>query len=186
MKTVANKQIVVGADGGGVDLKNHVVAWLESEGWEVLDLGCKVRGEENSPMFQRVGFKVGAKISEGEYEKGLIFCGTGMGIHIAASRCPHVHAAVIESVAAAQRCATGNGCNIMSMGGNYVAPATAIECVKAFLGHNLGDTFENFPGFYEYHKLARDEIEAFDYEAYKANGFQPIKLGDVKLERPKK
>ena len=48
-------------------------------------------------MFHRIGLRVGAKIAEGEYERALIFCGTGMGIHIAASKCPHVHAAVVES-----------------------------------------------------------------------------------------
>ena len=58
-------------------------------------------------MFHRIGLKVGAKISEGEFERALIFCGTGMGIHIAASKCPHVHAAVCESVPAAKRAITG-------------------------------------------------------------------------------
>ena len=67
-------------------------------------------------MFHRIGLKVGAKISEGEFERALIFCGTGMGIHIAASKCPGVHAGVVESVPAALRAITGNGVNVLAMG----------------------------------------------------------------------
>ncbi len=185
MKTIANKQLLVGSDMGGFALKEAVVAYFKSEGWEITDVGAQA-GDEEPPMFHRVGFKVGSLISEGEFEKALIFCGTGMGIHIAANKCPGVHAAVIESIPAAKRCACGNGCNVMSMGGNYVAPQTAIECAKEFLSHKLGDGFEGIPGFTEYHQLARDEIDAFDYEKFKANGFEPIRLGDVEIGRPAK
>ena len=178
MKTVKDKQLVVGADRGGFALKEAVVAHLKEQGWEILDLGVKSIDEENPDMFHRIGFKVGAKISEGEYEKALVFCGTGMGIHIAAGKCPRVHAAVVESVPAALRCVCGNGCNVMSMGGNYVAPRMGIECAEAFLNHNLGDGYEERPTFYPYHKLAYDEITAFDYEAFKKNNFEVIKLGE--------
>ena len=183
MNTCKDKKVVVGADGAGFSLKEAVVAYLEKKGWEVLDLGVKKDSVPNDPdnMFHRVGFRVGAKISEGEYEKGLVFCGTGMGIHIAAGKCPHVHCGVVESVPAGLRAACGNGANVLSMGAFYVAPQMGCEIADAFLNHNLGDGYEDFKNFYEYHKLARDEIEAFDYEAYKANGFNAIKLGDVTL-----
>ena len=90
MKMVKDKKVLVGADFAGVPLKNAVVAHLEKNGWEVTDIGVKSVDEENPEMFHRIGLKVGAKIAEGEFEKALIFCGTGMGIHIAASKCPHV------------------------------------------------------------------------------------------------
>ena len=98
MKMVKDKKVLVGADFAGVPLKNAVVAHLEKNGWEVTDIGVKSVDEENPEMFHRIGLKVGAKIAEGEFEKALIFCGTGMGIHIAASKCPHVHCAVCENV----------------------------------------------------------------------------------------
>ena len=186
MKTVKDKYLVVGADRAGFPLKEHVVAHLKAKGWTIEDVGIRgIEGEEPQ-MFHRIGFKVGAKISEGEYERGLVFCGTGMGIHIAAGKCPGVHAAVVESVPAAKRCRAGNNCNVMSMGAFYVAPAMGIECVEAFLGTDLGDGYEANPAFYDYHKLAYDEINAFDYEAFKANGFEPIRLGDVTMGAPKK
>ena len=132
-------------------------------------------------MFHRIGLRVGAKIAEGEYERALIFCGTGMGIHIAASKCPHVHAAVVESVPAGLRCITGNNCNVLAMGGFYVAPQMGIEIAEAFLSNDLGTGYEWWPNFYEFHKLAVDELEAFDYEKFKANGFKLEHLYEVDL-----
>jgi len=173
MKTVKDKKLVVGADFAGYPLKEVVCAHLRKKGWEIEDLGVK-SPEDNGPenMFHRVGLRVGSRISEGEYERALIFCGTGMGIHVAASKCPHVHAAVVESVPAALRCITGNACNVLAMGAFYVAPQMGIDIAEAFLYNDLGDGYEWWPMFYEFHKLAVDELEAFNYEEYKANGFK--------------
>ena len=56
------------------------------------------------------------------------------------------------------------------------------EIAEAFLTHNLGDGYEWWPNFYEFHKLAIDELNAFDYEEFKKNGFEVKKLGDYPLE----
>ena len=161
MKTVKDKYLVVGADFAGFPLKEVVVEHLEKKGWKILDLGVKKDSDPNDTdlMFHRVGLRVGAEISEGNYERALVFCGTGMGIHIAASKCPHVHAGVVESLPAAIRAITGNGVNVLAMGAFYVAPQT----------------------FYEFHKLAIDELEAVDYDEYKKNGVKVNKLGDYDL-----
>ena len=97
MKTIREKQVLVAADFAGAPLKNAVVAH-QKQG--VGNHGYRRPGPDdpNPEMFHRIGFQVGAKIAEREFERALIFCGTGMGIHIAASKCPHVHAAVVESV----------------------------------------------------------------------------------------
>lgn len=181
MKTVKDKQLLVGADFAGVPLKNAIVEHLKKKGWEITDIGVKTVDEKDPEMFHRIGFKVGAKISEGEFERALIFCGTGMGIHIAASQCPHVHCAVVESVPSALRCITGNNCNVMSMGAFYVAPKTGIAMAEAFLNSDFCEGYEDWEGFYGFHKLAYDEIEAFDYDEFKKNGFEVNKLGEVEL-----
>ena len=122
MKTIKDKQILVGADFAGFPLKEAVVAHLKKKGWTVTDVGVRTGDEEDTDlMFHRIGLRVGAMISEGEFERALIFCGTGMGIHIAASKCPGVHAGVVESVPAALRAITGNGVNVLAMGAFYVA-----------------------------------------------------------------
>ena len=132
-------------------------------------------------MFHRVGLRVGAQISEGNFERALLFCGTGMGIHIAASKCPHVHAGVVESLPAATRAITGNGVNVLAMGAFYVAPQTACDIADSYLSNSLGSGWEWWHNFYEFHKLAIDELEAFNYEEYKKNGFKMKHLGDYEL-----
>lgn len=183
MKTVKDKYLVVGADFAGFPLKEAVVEHLEKKGWKILDLGVKKDSDpkDTDLMFHRVGLRVGAEISEGNYERALLFCGTGMGIHIAASKCPHVHAGVVESLPAAIRAITGNGVNVLAMGAFYVAPQTACDIADAYLASSLGSGWEWWHNFYEFHKLAIDELEAFDYEEYKANGFKVKKLGDYDL-----
>ncbi len=162
------RKVVMGADFAGFPLKEAVKDHLLTRGWEVTDLTPNI---EETDMYHRVGFRVGAEISEGNFEKGLIFCGTGMGIHIAASKCPGVHAAVCETVPAAKRAATANNANVLAMGAFYVAPRTAMAMADEFLEHSLGDGYEDWEGFYEYHKIGFDECDSFDYDAYKANGF---------------
>ena len=185
MKTVKDKYVLIGADFSGFPLKEAVVKHLKSKGWNITDIGVKTADEKNPEMFHRIGLKVGAKIAEGEFERALLFCGTGMGIHIAASKCPHVHCGVVESVPAALRAITGNGVNILAMGSFYVAPQMGIDIADAFLEHNLGDGYENWKNFYEFHKLAIDELEAFDYEKFRKNNFEVNKLGEVDLASPK-
>lgn len=182
MKKVKDKQVLVGADFAGFPLKEAVVEHLRKKGWTVTDIGVKSADEKEPEMFHRIGLKVGAKISEGEFERALIFCGTGMGIHIAASKCPGVHAGVVESVPAALRAITGNGVNVLAMGAFYVAPQMGKDIADAFLNHNLGDGYEWWPNFYEFHKLAIDELNEFDYEKFKANNFEVERLGDYPLE----
>ena len=183
MKTVKDKYLVVGADFAGFPLKEVVVEHLEKKGWKILDLGVKKDSDPNDTdlMFHRVGLRVGAEIAEGNYERALVFCGTGMGIHIAASKCPHVHAGVVESLPAAIRAITGNGVNVLAMGAFYVAPQTACDIADAYLSNSLGSGWEWWHNFYEFHKLAIDELEAFDYEEDKRNGFKVHKLGDYDL-----
>lgn len=187
MKTVKDKYLVVGADFAGYPLKEAVCAHLRKKGWKIEDLGVTDPNDNNTEnMFHRVGLRVGAKIAEGEYERALVFCGTGMGIHIAASKCPHVHAGVVESVPAALRAITGNGVNVLAMGAFYVAPAMGCDIADAYLNASLGSEQTWWHNFYEFHKLAIDELEAFDYETYKKNGFKMHHLADYDLKLEEK
>ena len=172
MKTIANKEILVGADFAGCALKDAVVEHLKIKGWNVTDAGVRSAGEKNPEMYHRVGFTVGSMVSEGVFERALLFCGTGMGIHLAANKCPHVQCAVAESVPSALRCVTANGCNIMAMGAFYITHRMGMVMADAFLEHKLGDGYEHWGGFYEYHMIGYEDIDSFDYESYKANGFK--------------
>ena len=88
MRKIEEKQLLVGADFAGYPLKEAVCSHLRKKGWIITDIGVKADSDPNDTdlMFHRVGLRVGSMISEGEFERALIFCGTGMGIHIAASK----------------------------------------------------------------------------------------------------
>ena len=188
MKTVKDKQVLMAADFAGYPLKEAIKEYLEKKGWTVTDIGVKADSDPNDTelMFHRIGLRAGAMITEKEFERALVFCGTGMGIHIAASKCPHVHAGVVESVPAALRAITGNGVNVLAMGAFYVAPQMGCDIADAYLNASLGSGYEWWHNFYEFHKLAIDELEAFDYEEYKKNGFKMKHLGDYPLTLDKK
>ena len=185
MKCIKDKQLLVGADFAGFPLKEAVVAHLKAKGWTITDVGVTEENKDSGDtdlMFHRIGLHVGALISEGEFERALVFCGTGMGIHIAASKCPHVMAGVVESVPAALRAITGNGVNVLAMGAFYVAPQMGCDIADAYLGAELGSGYEWWKNFYEFHKLSIDEMEAFDYEEYKRNGFKVKHIADYPLK----
>jgi len=185
MKTIKDKYLLVGADFAGYPLKEAVVAHLKAKGWKITDIGVQADSDPDKDtdlMFHRIGLRAGAMISEGEFERALLFCGTGMGIHIAASKCPGVHAGVVESVPAARRAITGNGVNVLAMGAFYVAPAMGCDIADAYLGASLGSDQTWWHNFYEFHKLSIDEMNAFDYEEYKKNGFKLKHLGDYPLK----
>ena len=187
MKTVKDKCILVGADFAGYPLKEAVVSHLKEKGWNVTDVGVTDPDcDDTEMMFHRVGLRAGSMISERLFERALLFCGTGMGIHIAASRCPHVFAGVVESVPAALRAITGNGVNVLAMGAFYVAPQMGCDIADAYLNASLGSGYEWWHNFYEFHKLANDELEAFDYEQYKNNCFKFEHLGDYEIKLEKK
>lgn len=178
MRTTREKCVVLGADFAGFRLKEHVKRHLEERGWTVTDL---TPSDVDLPMYHRVGFLVGSQIAEREFEKALVFCGSGMGIHIAASKCPHVHAAVCETVPAALRAATANNANVLAIGAFFTAPRLASAMADVFLDHSLGDGYEAWEGFYEYHKIGYDECERFDYEAYRANDFSVVDPQEAEL-----
>lgn len=171
MKLTKDRHVVVGADFAGFPLKEAVKEHLNERGWTVEDVTPDI---DTAPMYHRVGFLVGSRIAEGEFEKALAFCGSGMGIHIAASKVPHVHAAVAESVPTARRAATANNANLLAMGAFFTGPRLAKAMADAFLENSLGDGYEDWDGFYDYHRIGYDECESFDYEAYRANGFEVV------------
>ena len=173
-------KVALGADPLGFELKQKVKKHLEEKGYEIIDVGTL--SADAPVLYIEASDNVCKEILAGRAERGIVFCGTGMGIHIAASKCPHVHAGVVESVPAALRAVTGNGVNVLAMGAFYVAPAMGCDIADAYLNAQLGSGYEWWHNFYEFHKLAIDELEAFDYEEYKKNGFKVKKLGDFPLK----
>lgn len=127
-----NKRIVIGSDGSGFELKEAVKKHLVEEGYEVVDLGTQ---SADSPIqYYLVVHAIAPKISSGEFQRGILICGTGMGMNIVANKYPHVYAAVCENTYAAMKSRAINNANVLAMGGWITAP---------FVGCDIADTFLN-------------------------------------------
>ncbi len=125
------KRIVIGADPSGFDLKESVKKHLAEIGYEVEDVGML---SVDAPVdYYQVGANVAEKISKKEFEQGLLFCGSGMGVSIVANKFPGVYCGLCESVMSARLCKIINNCNILSMGGFFIAPTMGNMMVDAFL-----------------------------------------------------
>jgi len=120
----------VACDHGGVRLKADLVTFLRQLGHEVEDLGCFDEEPVDYPDF---GQAVAHKVSTGEVERGILICGTGIGMSMVANKFPGVRAALVCHVYAARMAKEHNDANILVMGGRIVGLGLAREMVKAWL-----------------------------------------------------
>lgn len=155
-----DKRIVIGADFAGYELKELVKKHLEETGYEVTDLGMT---DPAQPLpYHLAGFRVGQAIHLHQFTRGLIFCGSGMGIHIAAGKFSGVYAAVCESVESARRSRVANDCNLLAIGAFYTSPEQACQMADVFLTTQFGQGESE--DFVRDHRKWLNEMELFSYE----------------------
>ncbi|VTU30195.1 ribose 5-phosphate isomerase B [Variovorax sp. PBL-E5] len=130
------RAIAIANDHAGYDLKLALKAELESEGWRVLDLGCHDKTPVDYPAYGRL---MGEAIREGRTQLGVLVCGSGIGISIAANRNPLVRAALVHDTLTARLAREHNDANVLCLGGQTTGPAVAIECLKVFLATPFGE-----------------------------------------------
>ena len=123
--------IVIGADKGGFAIKNALIPYLEEKGHHVIDVGTT--DLDNPRSHNITGIAAAEAIREGRAERGILICGTGMGMSIAANKNAGVYAACVESVYAAKYSRLINDANILCCGGFIVGESMAKEMVDAFL-----------------------------------------------------
>lgn len=123
--------IGLGCDHGGLDLKNEVIKYLEAQGIEYKDFGTKTSESVDYPKYAKL---VANAVASGECEKGILICGTGIGISIAANKVKGIRCALCHDVFSAKATREHNDSNILAMGGRVIGPGPAIEVVKAWLG----------------------------------------------------
>ena len=124
-------KIAIGCDHGGYELKLAVKKHLEEKGYEVVDYGCDSTESVDYPVY---GEKVGRAVAGGECELGVLICGTGIGISLAANRVKGVRAAVCSEPYSAEMTRRHNNANIIAFGARVVGEGTAMTIVDAFLG----------------------------------------------------
>ena len=122
--------IAVGCDHCGYELKKEILAYLDQKGIEYKDFGCDSTASVDYPVYAR---KVAHAILDGSCEKGILICGTGIGISIAANKIPGIRAALCTDCFCAQATREHNDANILALGGRVVGPGLAIKIVQTFL-----------------------------------------------------
>ena len=124
------KTIAIANDHGGFDLKNELVKEITNLGFAVLDLGSDSTEAVDYPDF---GYAMAAAIAEGKATRGVLVCGSGIGISIAANRYPAIRAALIHDALGAKLSRLHNNANVIAFGGRTIGADTAVDCLKVFL-----------------------------------------------------
>ena len=122
--------IAIGSDHGGVELKEKVFKHLQARGIECEDTGCYSTESCDYPVYAK---KVAHAILDGECEKGILICGTGIGISITANKFKGIRAAVCTDCFTAEATRLHNDANILALGGRVVGPGLALKIVDTFL-----------------------------------------------------
>lgn len=156
------KKIIIGSDKSGFQLKEAVKAHLVELGYEVED--CGTLSEDQPHPYFEVAPILAKKISEKEYEKGILVCGTGMGMAIVANKYPGVYAAVCENTYAAEKCRAINDANVLTMGGWITADWVGCAIVDTFL--NTGFTENLEPWRKAFLTNAREQVRQIEQNIY--------------------
>jgi ribose 5-phosphate isomerase B len=124
------ERIAIGSDHGGVELKSDLAAFLRERGLEVIDLGTTGAESVDYPDF---GEQVARAVVDGGADRGIIVCGTGIGISIAANKIPGIRAALVTDPFMARMAREHNDANILALGGRVLDADSARQCVAAWL-----------------------------------------------------
>jgi len=122
--------IAIGCDHSGVMLKHKIIAWLEKHGHAVLDLGTNSEEMVDYPIY---GQLVAEKVAGGECERGIVICGTGIGISIAANKVTGIRCALCTDSYMARKAREHNDANVLAIGARTTGLGLALDIVEAFM-----------------------------------------------------
>ena len=123
-------KIAVGCDHGGLNLKNEIIRHLNSKNIEIKDFGTYTSESCDYPDVAKV---VGEKVIEKEFDFGILVCGTGIGVSIAANKIPGIRAALCHDTFSAHATREHNNANILTLGERVVGTGLALDIVDTFL-----------------------------------------------------
>ena len=122
--------IAIGSDHGGFALKQEIMQHLDAAGYAYQDFGTYTADSCDYPDY---GEAVARAVASGEYERGILICGTGIGISITANKTPGIRAALCTDCFSAEATRQHNDANILALGGRVVGPGLALKIVDTFL-----------------------------------------------------
>ena len=123
-------KIAIGNDHVALEMKNHIVKYLEEKGHQIINFGTDSTERCDYPVF---GKKVAEAVASGECERGVLICGTGIGISLAANKVKGIRAAVCSEAYSARLTRQHNNANIIAFGARVIGIATAEMIVDEFL-----------------------------------------------------
>jgi ribose 5-phosphate isomerase B len=123
-------RIAIASDHAAVALKDALVPWLRAQGHDVADLGTHGPDRVDYPDY---GFRLARAVAEGEADKGIALCGSGIGISIAVNRDPACRCALVSDPLSAALARMHNDANVIAMGARLIGEDMARACITAFL-----------------------------------------------------
>ncbi|MEH7416646.1 ribose 5-phosphate isomerase B [Neobacillus drentensis] len=123
-------KIGIGSDHNAFQMKEEVKSYITSLGHEVIDYGCYSEDEADYPG---VAFSVATDITAGNLERGILLCGTGIGMSIAANKVPNIRSAQCHDVYSAERAQLSNNAQIITMGAKIIGAELAKKVAEAYL-----------------------------------------------------
>lgn len=129
-----NKTIVIGCDHAALDLKNAVISHLKEKDYDVVDVGTYTSDSCNYPT---IAHDACEKIQKGEAALGILVCGTGIGMSMAANKHRGIRAALCSDTFSASATREHNDANVLCMGARVIGEGLALDIVDAFLSHEF-------------------------------------------------
>ncbi|BBO76421.1 ribose 5-phosphate isomerase B [Desulfosarcina widdelii] len=125
-----SQSIIIGCDHAALRLKEILKSALQEKGFQVTDVGTH---SEASMDYPDTGRALAQKVSSGEFERGILLCGTGLGMSMVANKYPHVRAALCNDLFSAAMSRRHNDANILVMGGRVIGDILALEILSTWL-----------------------------------------------------
>lgn len=123
-------KIAIASDHAAVQARGVVVAFLQAAGHDPVDLGCDAGARVDYPDYAA---RVATAVANGEADRGILLCGTGIGMSIAANKIAGIRAALVHDVTTAALAAQHNDANVLCLGARVLGPVTIEDCVRAWL-----------------------------------------------------
>lgn len=130
-----NMRIAIDADDAAIGLKNTVFEFLNKEGFDVSDLDYSA--SHAGAVYPEIGYNLALQVQNGSYDRGILICGTGLGMAMMANKVKGVFAGVCHDVYSAERLIKSNNANVITLGARVVGPELAKIIVTAYLNSDF-------------------------------------------------
>ncbi|GEN44278.1 ribose 5-phosphate isomerase B [Alkalibacillus haloalkaliphilus] len=123
-------RVIIASDHGGINLRNEITSLLEEMNINYEDIGCSCEGSVDYPDY---GIPAAERVADGEFDYGILVCGTGIGMTISANKVKGVRCALVHDVFSAKATRQHNDANVIALGERVIGPGLAREIISTFL-----------------------------------------------------